>query len=287
MFPGSCRFTPTCSQYAIEALRIHGPAKGLWLALRRLLRCHPWGGGGYDPVPPPKQERRATDPKTVIDIHTHNLSPSTTSIISISPQRFANLKEKTGYYSIGIHPWDTNGISGQWLPQTEQLIYHPKVLAVGETGMDRLKGAGLAIQEAIFRRHIQLSEMAGKPLVIHLVKTLDRFMKTREEANAIQPWIIHGFRGKPQMLRQLLDAPGSNPLYFSIGEKFNPSTVAMIPSDRLLIETDGSSLSSSDILLRVAEAINTGPSSLTATVNANALRLFPALKSHAFQQEIR
>lgn len=51
MFPPTCRFTPTCSQYAIEALKKHGPIKGLWLTLRRLLRCHPWGGSGYDPVP--------------------------------------------------------------------------------------------------------------------------------------------------------------------------------------------------------------------------------------------
>lgn len=51
MFPASCRFTPTCSQYAIEALRKHGPLRGSWLAVRRILRCHPWGGSGYDPVP--------------------------------------------------------------------------------------------------------------------------------------------------------------------------------------------------------------------------------------------
>lgn len=49
--PPSCRFTPTCSQYAIQALRKHGPFKGTYLAVRRILRCHPWGGYGYDPVP--------------------------------------------------------------------------------------------------------------------------------------------------------------------------------------------------------------------------------------------
>ena len=47
----SCRFTPTCSEYARQAILKHGPVKGLWLAIRRLLRCHPWGGSGYDPVP--------------------------------------------------------------------------------------------------------------------------------------------------------------------------------------------------------------------------------------------
>ena len=47
----TCRFTPTCSQYAIEALRKYGPLKGGWLALKRIVRCNPWGGSGYDPVP--------------------------------------------------------------------------------------------------------------------------------------------------------------------------------------------------------------------------------------------
>lgn len=46
-----CRFTPTCSKYAEEALRKHGVFKGLWLAIKRIGRCHPWGGSGYDPVP--------------------------------------------------------------------------------------------------------------------------------------------------------------------------------------------------------------------------------------------
>ena len=49
--PNSCRYVPTCSQYFIEAVKKYGPIKGGWLGVRRILRCHPWGGHGYDPVP--------------------------------------------------------------------------------------------------------------------------------------------------------------------------------------------------------------------------------------------
>ncbi|MBK6966614.1 MAG: membrane protein insertion efficiency factor YidD [Lentimicrobium sp.] len=49
--PPSCRYTPTCSAYGVEALKKHGPFKGGWLTLKRILSCHPWGGSGYDPVP--------------------------------------------------------------------------------------------------------------------------------------------------------------------------------------------------------------------------------------------
>jgi putative membrane protein insertion efficiency factor len=54
LFAGSCRFEPSCSRYAMTALEQHGLRKGVWLAIRRLARCHPLGGSGLDPVPPPR-----------------------------------------------------------------------------------------------------------------------------------------------------------------------------------------------------------------------------------------
>ena len=64
MLPPRCRYLPTCSDYAIEALAGHGVLDGAWLALCRVARCHPWGGSGYDPVPP------ATRPEP--RLHRHN-----------------------------------------------------------------------------------------------------------------------------------------------------------------------------------------------------------------------
>jgi len=61
LHPGCCRYTPTCSAYALEAIELHGPFKGVGMAIWRILRCNPFSKGGYDPVPRPAGETQQTD----------------------------------------------------------------------------------------------------------------------------------------------------------------------------------------------------------------------------------
>ncbi|MCR9154496.1 MAG: membrane protein insertion efficiency factor YidD [Bacteroidetes bacterium] len=61
--PGTCRHSPTCSEYALQAIRIWGPLKGSWLGLKRLSKCHPWGSSGYDPVPTKNNHNESKSPQ--------------------------------------------------------------------------------------------------------------------------------------------------------------------------------------------------------------------------------
>lgn len=71
----TCRYYPSCSAYALEALRVHGAIKGTWLAVRRLLSCHPWSPGGVDHVPP-RGERRGRQPSPALDERPSDLRPA-------------------------------------------------------------------------------------------------------------------------------------------------------------------------------------------------------------------
>ena len=169
----------------------------------------------------------------MLDFHTHN-PHATDALISVEPQEFAPTPGH--HYSVGIHPWHTAEVTSDTIDRLDQAAAHPAVLAIGETGLDRLRGADLDRQTAILRHHIDLSERLHKPLVLHIVRAYPEIITLKRQLRPTQPWVIHGFRGKPALARQLLDAG----FYLSLGERFNPDTAPIIPADRLLIETDES-----------------------------------------------
>lgn len=175
-----------------------------------------------------------------IDIHTHDKSRKD-AIINIYPHE--QLIEGA-YHSVGIHPWHTSNVTTITIENLKALSVNSQVVAIGETGLDALKGASIEKQIEIFKLHISLSEQVKKPLIIHCVKAFNEIITIKKQLKPSMPWIIHGFRGKPQLAQQLLN----NGFYISLGEKFNPETASIIPIDRLLFETDESTLDINKII---------------------------------------
>ena len=173
------------------------------------------------------------------DFHTHNLNAVPgTAIVNLpqaaleNPQSFSLVEG--GIYSVGIHPWWTVGDLDVMWRGLEFWIRDPQVVALGECGLDKLKGADLLLQEACFLRQVSLSENLHKPLTIHCVKAYDRLLELHKAQSPKMVWTIHGFRGKPALARQLLDC-GFN---LSFGKYFNADSWALTPSDRRYRETD-------------------------------------------------
>lgn len=185
----------------------------------------------------------------ILDIHTHKVAPQPEAVIAVTPKAFEPLEGQL--YSVGIHPWDTGTDinTAEW-ERLEEILQEPQVVAVGECGIDILKGGPLFRQMQIFKRHVELSEKYGKPMVIHDVKAHDIIIGIKKELKPGQPWVVHGFRGKPTVAKMLTDAG----IYISFGEKFNPETVKSMPPDMMLAETDESTLTIEEIIQRISEA---------------------------------
>lgn len=175
------------------------------------------------------------------DLHTHRLD-STTGIISVEPH-FSDF-EPGKVYSSGIHPWNTESASEDDLNALSEILRRPDVVAVGECGLDRLRGGDLQLQTELFRRHVRLSEEFRKPIIIHSVRCTAELLAERKRSRATMPWAIHGFRGGAAEARQLA---GSG-IYVSFGERFNADAMPAVPPGMILAETDESQLDISRII---------------------------------------
>ena len=193
----------------------------------------------------------------LLDAHSHRPAPYPEGIISLRlltqplPQPDESALEPAQLYSVGIHPWDTGeAYSEEAFERLEAIAALPQVVMIGECGADPGKGGPLFRQLQVLKRHIDLSERLEKPLVLHCVRSADIILGLKRDLNPSQPWIIHGFRGKPALARQFSDKG----LYLSFGEKFNPLSVMQVPPEKILAETDDSQLPIEQIIERLSEA---------------------------------
>lgn len=169
----------------------------------------------------------------IIDIHTHQIPVRKgTALISLSLEKPEIIEDH--YYSAGIHPWSVNGNMGPELDQLAELLLLPSVLAVGEAGMDSLVAGNTDWQENVLLAQIEMSESLNKPMILHVVRGIDKVISLRKRVLPRCGWLIHGFRGNG------VEAARLRKLGFSLsfGTLHNRSALLETPLSEMFLETD-------------------------------------------------
>ena len=143
---------------------------------------------------------------------------------------------RDGVDTWGIHPWHAATFfqSGSAALSEPLCLSGEMPVLIGECGLDKCCDTPFDIQLRAFEHCVSVSERLALPLVLHCVRAMDECLAMRHRLGARQPWVWHGFRGKPQQLRQLL----AHGFYFSFGPLYNKESLQACPPDRLLLETD-------------------------------------------------
>ena len=199
----------------------------------------------------------------LIDIHTHHTDgiPGG-AIISVNPRHF--VAQPGCWYSVGMHPWYIDKMTEEETTLVEKLASHPQVLAIGEAGFDRNRNFDHDLQMSVFMWQNSLSAFIDKPLIIHMVKSADLLLWANQFRKDTS-WIIHGFRGKPELAKQLLDAG----MYLSYGEHYNVDALRSTPLDRLFLETDEATCGIDHIYNKVATDLEMDCKALKVQVKKN------------------
>lgn len=215
------------------------------------------------------------------DVHTHDTPPSTEEgeqshpyVLNVYPLGFEDAKDSLlgCCFSCGVHPWYSENADPQ-LKFLSEIAGDSRIIAIGEAGYDRLKGPSPSVQAYVFERQVELSEQLRKPLIIHCVKAWDELLATRKKYHPKQPWIIHSYRGKPELTDQLLH----HGFMFSVSDKFNKDSVKQIPLDRIFCETDDADVNIVSIYENLAEALEISLEDLANSIEKNVVEIFPQL----------
>ena len=223
------------------------------------------------------------------DLHTHTVPPpenkDVCAIVNVSAKHLHLLyqeKDKMpkiginylpwgaerGHHSIGIHPWFiTEENVWKELDLIEKYAGLSNVKAIGECGLDKLCKTDFNLQKEVFLSQITISEKAGRPLIIHCVKSLCEIIDLKKRTLPKQTWIIHGFRGKPEQAIQLTNLG----FYLSFGLNYNEETIKQIPIEKLFLETDNGDCNIQTIYQKVAKTLGISEQNLILQIERNAI----------------
>ena len=208
----------------------------------------------------------------ILDIHTHKGEIQSGGKAIINYRQSAGTPLQDGYYySVGIHPWELK--PGNLKRHSDFVIDHlpdEHSVAIGECGLDKLKGASINEQMVALQFEIFMSLEYDLPLILHNVRMADKILAVKKEFQPKQAWIWHGFRGKPEQAKQMLDKG----LYLSFGEFYSDEAMRVVPDDRLFLETDDSELDIEDILYRAAQVRGVEVETLRETIRRNIQNVF-------------
>jgi TatD DNase family protein len=199
------------------------------------------------------------------DVHTHFLTGNPYAILNAN-------SSINSFHSRGIHPWFVN----KYIPleKLESDLQHPKCIALGEIGLDKICGTDFELQRKLFIQQIELSEKYNLPVIIHCVRASNELVELKKEIKPTQHWIWHGFN-KASILQQTLE----NKIIPSFGEAIlrNESLrneLANLESRQFLLETDTSTFSIETIYKTVTEIRNQSINSLQIEQITNFERIF-------------
>jgi len=186
-----------------------------------------------------------------IDIHTHNTSkqefPAIQNLNFSEAEKVFSSKDE-GLFTVGFHPWHADEFSNESFVKLTDWANDKRLIAIGECGLDKKSTVSFEKQQFAFEQQIALSEKVKKPLIIHCVGYFNELLEIKKRLNPNQLWIIHGFRGKPELAKQVLKAGCA----LSFGEHYNAESVRITPLDKLFVETDESSISIVEIYNQLA-----------------------------------
>ena len=210
------------------------------------------------------------------DIHTHKRTSNsnTDRIISLFPSDASNLLPSQKY-SIGIHP---SFIFEKKLRSELNIVNKfasmENIVAIGEIGLDKTADLPLCTQIELFQLQLKISEKLNKPVIIHCVKCFSEILALKK--NSTVPWIIHGFRGKPELAAQLV----KKNIFLSFGITAINSTPTLYltikntPTHKIFLETDNSEVDIELIYEKVAIIKGISTDMLIKDINNNKKRIF-------------